>query len=166
MSDTSSRESSGSHANARTIERLYAALRARDGDAMAACYAERAKFRDIAFQLDGREAIRGMWRMVCSKQVDSTISEIKANADTGSAHWVACYRFGRHSRPVVNDTHAKFRFREGKITEHIDEADAYAWATQAYGLPLGHVLAVVGPLRRFGAGLKLKRFLRDEDGSR
>jgi ketosteroid isomerase-like protein len=143
------------HPNALLIERLYTALEARDPKAMAACYAENATFKDIAFRRNGREKIHQMWRLVCSKPVKSKIDEIVADDRKGHAHWVACYKFGRRERPVRNDTHAEFAFESGKIVEHVDHADPLAWSKQAYAGVVGEVLGRVGPLRRFGAWLKL-----------
>jgi ketosteroid isomerase-like protein len=151
----------GMHPNARTIERLYAALQARDPDAMAACYADDATFRDIAFDLRGRAAILRMWRLVCSKKVRNEITAIHADEQKGRAHWEAHYRFGKRNRPVHNVTDAEFTFRGGRIVAHVDHADALAWARQAYGPVVGEVLGRVGPLRRFGARLKLKAFARE-----
>ena len=52
------------HANAALLNRLFAALQERDPVAMASCYDREARFRDIAFDLEGR-GIADMWRMIC-----------------------------------------------------------------------------------------------------
>lgn len=121
---------------AETIERLYAALDAGDGDAMAACYAPRATFEDPAFgRLDGEE-IGAMWRMLTSRSSGLSV-ELRAHAaeaTTGTANWVASYEFGPKRRPVVNDVQAAFRFLpDGLIQEHRDHFDLAAWGAQAMG---------------------------------
>ena len=45
------------HPNSVVIRRLYAALKAGDHRAAAACYADGATFEDIAFRLQGKAAI-------------------------------------------------------------------------------------------------------------
>lgn len=159
VSDSSSDGPTVAQSNARLIERFYAALQRQDPDAMAACYAEDATFKDIAFDLSGRDKIWEMWRMVCNKKVDSTIDGITADAQKGRAHWVARYPFGKNNRWVVNDTNAEFTFANGKIIEHIDHADPLKWARQAYAPPMGEILGRVELLRKAGARRKLKKFL-------
>ena len=98
---------------------------------MAAAYAPDVHFRDPAFgDLHGEEP-GAMWRMLTGRSEDLEI-ELVDHDDT-SAHWLAHYTFstGRH---VDNDVRASFKFNdEGKISEHIDEFDFYAWARQALG---------------------------------
>ena len=124
-----------SHAD--TIRDFYAAFARKDGDAMAAAYAPNVHFRDPAFgDLHGEEA-GAMWRMLTGRAQDLVVELV--DHDDSSAHWLAHYTFstGRH---VDNDVRASFTFNDaGKITEHIDEFDFYAWARQALG-PAGLLL--------------------------
>jgi ketosteroid isomerase-like protein len=125
----------GEHPNAQLIERLYGALDAADGDAMAALYASDATFRDPAFgDLDG-DGVRAMWRMLCSqaKDLDVTVSDVRADDAGGSANWVATYTFTATGRPVENRVSASFRFRDGKIADHRDEFSIWRWSRQALG---------------------------------
>jgi ketosteroid isomerase-like protein len=125
------------HPNADLIERFYGALNAKDGAAMAACYAPDATFEDPAFgQLDAASA-GAMWRMLTSRAGDLTVdvSEIEAGDQTGSAHWIAHYTFTQTGRPVVNDIRASFSFAGGLIAEHQDRFDWWRWARQALGPP-------------------------------
>lgn len=119
-----------------TIQRLYAALEAADGDAMAACYAPGATFEDPAFgRLEGPE-VGAMWRMLTSRSTGVTVElrEHSVTATTGVANWVATYRFGPKQRLVVNDVRAAFRFTpDGLIAEHVDRFDLARWAAQAMG---------------------------------
>ncbi len=117
--------------HADTIRDFYAAFARKDGDAMAAAYAPDVHFRDPAFgDLHGEEP-GAMWRMLTGRSEDLEIELVEH--DDSSAHWLAHYTFstGRH---VDNDVRATFKFNdEGKIAEHIDEFDFYAWARQALG---------------------------------
>ncbi len=121
---------------AETIRRLYAALEAGDGDAMAACYAPGATFEDPAFgRLEG-EDVGAMWRMLTSRStgVRVELRDHAAAGGTGTANWVAHYRFGPKQRPVVNDVRATYRFApDGRIAEHVDRFDLGRWGAQAMG---------------------------------
>ena len=103
------------HDNAAVIARLYGAFDRRDGDAMAACYAPDGHFNDPVFgDLSGTEA-GAMWRMLTARATDLRVELVDHRADgaSGSAHWIARYRFAQTGRDVVNDVRAEFRFRGG-----------------------------------------------------
>jgi ketosteroid isomerase-like protein len=128
--------------NAKVIRNLYEALDRHDGETMARQYAPDARFKDPAFgELSGEEA-GDMWRMLTGRAEDLSVelAEHEANGDEGTAHWIATYTFstGRH---VVNDIHARFRFRDGLIVEHEDSFSFWHWARQALG-PAGLVLGL------------------------
>jgi ketosteroid isomerase-like protein len=129
------------HPNADLIERFYAALGSRDGDAMAACYASEGTFEDPAFGKLNADEAGAMWRMLTSRAGDLTVdvSEITADDGTGSARWIAHYTFTQTGRPVVNDIRASFRFANGLIVQHHDHFDWWRWARQALG-PAGLLL--------------------------
>ena len=130
-----------SEANRALIERLYDALDRHDGEAMATCYAPNARFRDPAFgELSGAEA-GDMWRMLTERAEDLSVelADHDADDDSGTAHWIATYTFTDTGRKVVNDVHARFRFADGLIAEHVDEFSFFAWSRQALG-PLGLAL--------------------------
>lgn len=123
--------------NAELIRSLYAAFDARDGAAMAAMYAPAARFSDPVFpDLRGGEP-GAMWRMLTSRADDLKVElvEHRAEADRGSARWVAHYTFTQTGRPVRNDVRASFRFADGLIAEHRDEFDFHRWSRQALGAP-------------------------------
>jgi len=123
------------------IRRLYEAFDQGDGEAMAACYAPTATFRDPVFgELTGEQA-GTMWRMFTSRPGDLRVELAghEATGDVGSAHWIARYTFEPTGRWVENDIKASFRFAEGRIVEHIDRFSFWTWARQALG-PLGLVL--------------------------
>lgn len=140
-------------ANLATIDRLYAAMDAGDGQTMASCYTEDAVFEDPAFGTLRDGDVRDMWRMLCARAHDlrATVEEREATDDRGSAQWVADYTFGGPTgRAVRNVVRASYVFRDGLIADHRDEFDLHAWAGQALG-PVGRVLGftpLLGPLIR------------------
>jgi ketosteroid isomerase-like protein len=154
--------------NAALIRRLYEALDARDGEAMAACYTTDAQFTDPVFRdLEGRE-VGAMWRMLCERSDDLSVDLVDhgADGDRGWANWVATYTFTQTGRPVVNDVRAAMRFRDGLIAEHWDSFSLHRWTRQALGKPgllLGWSPLVQRPVRR-RARESLDEFLdrRDE----
>ena len=122
------------HPNAELITRFYEAFQRKDADAMAACYHDDVRFSDPAFpDLRGAEA-GDMWRMLCRRGKDLTLefSGVEADDERGKAHWDATYTF--QGRPVLNRIDAAFRFRDGKIVEHVDTFDFGVWSKQALGL--------------------------------
>jgi ketosteroid isomerase-like protein len=128
--------------NAKLIERFYDAFDRHDGGVMASMYAPDARFKDPAFgELTGEEA-GDMWRMLTGRAEDLRVEldEHVAERDAGSARWIATYTF-RTGRPVVNEIHAHFRFRDGLIVEHEDSFSFHKWARQALG-PAGFVLGL------------------------
>jgi ketosteroid isomerase-like protein len=126
----------------RVITALYDALDRGAGEAMAILYAPEASFRDPAFgELSGEEA-GDMWRMLTSRatDLDVELAEHDGDDESGSARWIATYTF-RTGRPVRNEIRASFRFRDGKIVEHVDRFSFSRWARQALG-PSGWVLGL------------------------
>ena len=118
------------------ITQFYEAFQRLDAEAMAACYADDVVFSDPVFgELRGRNA-GDMWRMLTARAKDFslTFDRVQADAQTGSAHWVATYVFGQTGAVVVNDIDARFVFRDGKICEHHDHFDLWRWSRQALGI--------------------------------
>jgi len=126
--------------NIDTIERLYAAMGAHDGEGMAACYAPGATFTDPVFVNLADGEPQDMWRMLIGRAPDMTVELVEQGAegeDRGTAHWVARYTFGQTGRPVVNDVRSQFRFDEsGLIADQEDDFDFWRWSRQALG-PVG-----------------------------
>ncbi|MGP0171617.1 nuclear transport factor 2 family protein [Pseudomonas sp. NCHU5208] len=145
-----------SHPNADLITRFYTAFQNRDAEAMAACYAEDVRFSDPVFaDLHGAEA-GDMWRMLCSRAegFSMTFDSVRADEQTGSARWVASYRFSATGRQVVNHIQAHFVFRDGLIVEHRDHFDLWRWTRQALGAKgvlLGWLPPVQNAIRRQAA---------------
>ncbi|PIO95083.1 DUF4440 domain-containing protein [Pseudomonas syringae] len=125
-----------SQANSALITRFYDAFAQLDAEAMSACYTDDVLFSDPAFgELRGAQ-VGDMWRMLTSRAKDFSVvfDQVRADDQTGSAHWVATYLFSQTGRTVVNDIQARFVFRDGKICEHRDDFDMWRWSRQALGL--------------------------------
>jgi uncharacterized protein len=134
--------------NDQLIRDLYEAMNRHDGDAMAKLYAPDGRFHDPAFgELSGAEA-GDMWRMLTGRADDLSVdlAEHSAEGDTGTAHWIARYTFGRTGREVTNDIRSRFRFADGLIAEHDDEFSFWRWARQALG-PAGLAFGWAPPMR-------------------
>jgi hypothetical protein len=128
--------------NEQTLIRFYTAFAALDADTMASCYAEDALFDDPAFSLKGRREISGMWHMLCEATRGKgredwrlEFKDIRADTQSGQAHWEAHYRFSVTKRLVHNMVGANFTFTpEGLIATHRDHFDFWRWTRQALGL--------------------------------
>lgn len=139
-------EVSVEHPNVTLITRFYAALASGDGATMAASYADRASFSDPLFPGLDAHQVRGMWMMLTSRaRAEVELSEVVADDQRGSAHWIATYPFG--TRTVRNDVRATFTFADGLILTHRDEFDIHRWAGQALGAK-GRLLALTPVGRR------------------
>ena len=126
-----------SEANRQTIERLYSAFAAGDGDTMAALYSPDAHFSDPVFgELHGSQVGR-MWQMLTGRSRDLKVRLVESNPNDsgGTARWTADYSFGPKRRPVHNEVSADFRIVDGLITEHHDDFSFRRWAGQALGTP-------------------------------
>jgi ketosteroid isomerase-like protein len=152
--------------NEATIRGLYDALDRHDGEAMAECYAPEAEFSDPVFpDLHGDQA-GDMWRMLTARATDLAVEvpEAKADAEAGSARWIATYTFGATGRRVVNRVQSAFRFDgSGRITEQRDEFPFWAWSRQALGAS-GLLLGWTPILRskvQSNAATELARFRAD-----
>ncbi|MDD1013317.1 nuclear transport factor 2 family protein [Pseudomonas rubra] len=124
-----------SDANTALITRFYQAFQRLDAEAMVACYSDDIVFSDPAFgTLRGKDA-GDMWRMLTTRAKDFslTFDQVRADEQSGGAHWVATYLFSQTGRTVVNDIQARFVFRDGKICEHHDSFDLWRWSRQALG---------------------------------
>ena len=138
----------GPFTNAHLIDRFYTAFALRDHETMGACYRPEARFSDPVFgELDGDE-VRAMWRMLCERGTDLVVthSDVEADADRGSARWVASYTFSATGRPVRNEIEARFRFADGLIAEHDDRFALWKWTRQALG-PVGLLLGWSPPVQ-------------------
>ena len=152
--------------NEATIKKLYEGLDSHDGEAMASCYTPDAQFSDPVFpDLTGAQA-GDMWRMLTSRATDLSIElpEAKADAEAGSALWIATYTFGATGRNVVNRVRSTFSFDDlGLIAEQRDDFPFWKWSRQALGTA-GLTLGWTPMLRskvQANAAAELARFRAD-----
>ena len=134
--------------NTALIHQFYTAFQNKDFVTMANAYADHATFSDPVFtDLNATEA-RAMWEMLIKrgKDLDLSFSNVSAGDESGTADWIATYTFSKTGRKVTNRIKANFRFENGKIVEHRDDFDFYAWARQAIG-PAGWLLGWTAALR-------------------
>jgi hypothetical protein len=116
-------------APAETLRTLYQAFAARDGEAMAACYAPDATFEDPVFRVSGQD-VGDMWRMLTSRGEDLRISYEIVGDDR--VNWTADYTFG--GNPVHNVIESTFTFApDGRIATQVDRFSFPRWAGQALG---------------------------------
>ncbi len=123
------------HQNAELINRFYSAFQKRDAKGMAACYLKDVEFSDNAFGPLKGDRARAMWAMLCEggKDLRLEFRDVRADEQTGSAHWEAWYTFSGTGRKVHNIIEARFEFRDGLISRHADTFDFHRWAGQALG---------------------------------
>lgn len=139
--------------NAELISIFYSAFQRLDVETMIACYSADVVFSDPAFGTLRGPQVGDMWRMLGAraKNFSLTFDQIHAEDHSGAAHWVATYLFSQTGRTVVNDIHARFVFRDGRICEHHDRFDLWRWSRQALGTPgllLGWSPLLRGKIRR------------------
>src|SRR5215471_13599993 len=117
------------HPNAELITRFYAAFQRLDAETMAACYHPEASFSDPVFPDLRGSQIGMMWKMLCGRAKEFSVSFRDVTADElhGSANWTARYRYTKTGRLVVNEIHAEFEFLDGFIFRHRDEFDLHRW---------------------------------------
>jgi ketosteroid isomerase-like protein len=152
--------------NEATIRRLYDALNRHDGETMAACYSADARFSDPVFPDLHSDQAGDMWRMLTDRATDLAVElpEAKADAQAGSARWIATYTFGATGRHVVNRVRSDFRFDSaGLIAEQHDDFHFWKWSRQALGTS-GLLLGWTPLLRskvQSNAAAELARFRAD-----
>lgn len=124
--------------NQQLIEEFYAGFASGHADTMASCYHENIRFQDPAFGVLQGKDVSDMWHMLVEKSKGNLkieFSDVKAEGNSGSAKWIATYRFSKTNREVVNKIRATFEFKDGLIIRHTDHFDIWKWSSQALGLP-------------------------------
>jgi ketosteroid isomerase-like protein len=123
------------HRNAQLLTDFYTAFQRLDAESMVVCYAPDVRFSDPVFPSLQGAAAADMWRMLAARaqNFSLTFDGVDANEHNGWAHWVATYTFSQTGRTIVNDIHASFEFRDGKIVRHTDQFDLWRWSRQALG---------------------------------
>ena len=150
------------HSNEQLLTKLFQCLNAHDHIGMAECYADEAKFQDIAFTLKDKRQIHAMWDMACSdnnagvkSDIKATVKELSADDSTGRVVVIDDYTFRDTGRKVHNEIVSTFEFRNGKIVTQTDTCDAASWASQACGGLKGFLAGHVEWIRRRAAMKKL-----------
>jgi len=119
------------------ITKFYTSFQNLDAGGMNACYSEDVVFFDPVFELLQANEARAMWRMLCKKASDFSLTFTNIQDlgdDYHTCDWVATYTFSATGRKVVNNVKAHMKIEGGKITEHSDGFSLHAWSTQALGL--------------------------------
>ncbi len=122
--------------NNELIKKFYTAFSDGNWKGMVECYHENIVFQDPVFGILKGERACKMWEMLLSQKKEDTkinFDIIQASADNGKANWVAEYVYGEKNRKVINKVSAEFKFKEGKIIEHLDTFDLWKWTRQAIG---------------------------------
>lgn len=100
-------------------------------------YHDEVTFEDPVFGVLKGEEAKNMWRMLCQtqqgKEFKIKTSNIEYTPEAGKARWEAYYTFSRTGKKVHNIIHATFKFKDGKIINHIDRFSLYRWSRQAMG---------------------------------
>jgi hypothetical protein len=137
------------HSNALLLQRLIGALQSHDHVTMASCYHSAARFRDIAFDLRGKQEIHDMWRMICCGDIRATFEVVDANDVEGHVKLVDEYTFHADDavpsddqapilgRPVRNVIDSRFHFSEGLILKHEDFSDPGCGPRWLWAVPRG-----------------------------
>lgn len=135
---------------------FYNSFSQRDYEAMGKAYHSDVYFKDEAFELNGKE-VPAMWHMLCirGKDLEIEFSDVVIKGDKVTAFWEAKYTFSATKRKVHNKINAQFKFKDGKIIEHIDKFNFWRWSSQALGIP-GYLL---------GWSIFLKKKVRDQAGN-
>jgi hypothetical protein len=149
--------------NEALITKFYTAFANADAKTMAECYHPKVHFIDPAFGLLKEEQVPDMWKMLILKSKGNLkieFSDIKADEFTGSARWIATYKFSKTNRNVINKIGAQFAFQDGLIIKHTDNFDVWKWSKQAFGVT-GYLLGWTGFFQKKiqeQALLSLKKF--------
>lgn len=125
--------------NQEIIKAFYSAFQNKDSKAMNAFLADDICFEDPAFgKLEGDD-VKYMWQFLTenAKDFSMTFSKVKADQNSGSAHWEAHYTFSATGNQVINKVNSNFTFQNGKINTHIDDFDLKKWVKQAMGSAVG-----------------------------
>jgi len=147
------------HRNAVLLQRLFVSLNGHNDQAMAECYHPGARFRDIAFDLQGKKEIAAMWKMICAGDIQAKFEVIHADDREGHVKVLDEYTFSDTGRKVSNPIESRFEFRDGLIAVQTDTCDPVAWAAMAIGGFTGFLAGRIRGLRSWKARKKLQPYL-------
>lgn len=117
------------------VTHFYESFARRDHASMGASYADNARFSDPVFNDLRGVQVKAMWRMLCERGGDLTMSwgDIRRDGDVVLVRWEARYTFAPTKRPVHNVVRARLTVRDGRIVEHIDSFNLWRWTAMALG---------------------------------
>ena len=123
--------------NEELIQKFYSSFQKKDWKGMQECYHPELIFNDSVFKNLKKKKASAMWHMLLEggKDLELTFDGIQADDNSGKAHWIATYTFSKTGNKVINDIHASFEIKDGKIFRHTDKFDFHNWSKQALGLP-------------------------------
>lgn len=126
------------------VRAFYAALEARDYEALRATLSDELEFSDPAYpHLEGAKA-HSMWKLITSSDpltIKAKIYGVEGSTVYGG--WVADYElFGR---PIHNVISSKITVVDGKIRFHRDSFDLERWSAQALPKIVNGGLNLLGP---------------------
>ncbi|MCB1323347.1 MAG: nuclear transport factor 2 family protein, partial [Leptospiraceae bacterium] len=123
------------HPNAEMIQKFYESFARLEADGMVGCYHPDATFTDPVFETLPAWKAKAMWRMLCERAQDFSLTfrDVQADDRTGSAYWEPTYTFSKTGNVIVNKINAGFEFQDGKIIKHVDRFSLYRWARLALG---------------------------------
>jgi hypothetical protein len=147
------------HANAELLTRLFTSLDKHDHESMANCYHEKAKFRDIAFELRGKNQIHAMWHMISEGDIRATFKVNEVDDRSAFVSLVDNYTFSATGHKVRNVIESHFRFEKGVIIEQRDACDAKTWAGMALGGVKGFLAGRLAFVRQKKARATLDAFI-------
>lgn len=161
--------------NKALVEKFYAAFAEGNAKIMQSCYHESIVFQDPAFGVLVGKNAGDMWEMLLSgprldddgnKTLLIEFSDVVTTESTGSALWVARYKFSATKRSVVNRVKATFEFKDGLIIKHTDVFKFWTWSSQALGCS-GYTLGWTSCLKNKvnkQANEKLEKFVAKKYG--
>ena len=136
--------------NEQLIEEFYAALATHNVKTMSSCYHPDIQYQDPVFGVLKGKDVTDMWHMLIelsNGHLKIEFSHVTANEVIGYADCVASYLFSQTNRPVINDVHSAFEFKDGLIVRQIDTFDMWKWSRQAFGTT-GFLLGWTGFMHR------------------
>jgi hypothetical protein len=153
------------HPHEALVRKLLESLSAHCPASMAECYHKDATFRDITFDLLGRDEIHAMWAMIATGDLQSKFKIRFATDREVVADVVDIYHFDCRDNPpgrfVTTCIESRFKFHEGLIVQHIDECDPIAWGRMAIGGVKGELAGRIRFVRALLARKKLDQFIRE-----
>jgi len=120
--------------NSTLIQEFYTAFADCNAEQMISLYHNEIIFEDPVFGCLQGDDVKKMWLMLVRPGIKITYANVAADDMSGTADWIAEYKFGKSQRRVINKIHAQFQFRDGKIIHHTDHFDVWKWSRQAMGL--------------------------------